>query len=95
MSFGGHTLDMIKRLNEGREPQRRRRERQKDRMVRNISNRKLPPDLTVEKLDGISQALKEHKKERERHYRFIFFISLIVIVVASIPILLVIARFLR
>lgn len=68
MSYGGHVLDMITRLKEGREPLKRRREQAKGKgRNSHIGRGNKPKNLTVEKFDEINKALKE-REQQQKHY---------------------------
>lgn len=69
MGGEGHMLDMIRRLSEGRDASRRRRERNSDRLKHlNRSNEPYElPDTTPEEMDHIIQDSKK-KKEKDNSY---------------------------
>lgn len=69
MGGEGHMLDMIRRLSEGREASRLRRERNSERMrkLNSAGEHYDLPDTTPEEMDHIIQDSKK-KKEKDNSY---------------------------
>lgn len=67
MSYGGHALDMIKRLQEGRESLNRRRQQTKNRRLKNLSTGSKPQNVTAEEFEQMRNALRERESE-QKHY---------------------------
>lgn len=69
MGGEGHMLDMIRRLSEGREASRLRRERNSEKLKHmKRSNERYPlPDVTPEEMEHIISDSKK-KKERDNSY---------------------------
>lgn len=69
MGGEGHMLDMIRRLSEGREASRLRRERSSEKLkhLNRTNDPYLMPDTTPEEMDHIIQDSKK-KKEKDNNY---------------------------
>lgn len=69
MGGEGHMLDMIRRLKDGREASRLRRERRNETLehLRRSNDPYLLPDMTPEEMDRIIQQSKK-KKEKDNSY---------------------------
>ncbi|NDV82281.1 hypothetical protein [Bacteroides sp. 51] len=86
MSYGGHALDMIKRLKEGREALNRRREKAtiKGRKA-HIGTGNTPKNLTAEEFDRINKALKKREQEQQDYFnRMTIILSLAVVGIAIV-----------
>lgn len=86
MSYGGHALDMIKRLKEGREALNRRREKSKSK-GRNIyiGTGNNPKNLTAEEFDRINKAIKEREQKQKNYLnRMTIILSLATVGIAII-----------
>lgn len=88
MGGEGHMLDMIRRLNEGREASRLRRERANEKMrhLRAGDSSSLPPDTTPEEMGRIIRQ-SEEKKERDNSY-FVWMTLLIFGILTGIAVVL-------
>lgn len=74
MGYAGHALDMIKRLKEGREPLKRRREARRKGQSTYIGKSGMPQNMTAEKFEEINQASKKHELEQKRYLSRMTFI---------------------
>ena len=72
MGGEGHMLDMIRRLSEGREASRLRRERANDKLKHlNRTNEPYPlPNTTPEEMGRIIRQSKEKKEADDRYFVF-------------------------
>lgn len=93
MGGEGHMLDMIRRLKEGRDSSRLRRERTNERMKRLQTREHYPmPDTSPEEMGRIIRQSKEKKEADERYF---VFGSLIIIGVLLICAVILWAIFIR
>lgn len=94
MSFGGHALDMIKRLKENRQPMKARRERRNEllqKMNRRDISGSINPNITAEEWGRVSKELREHEVIKERYYVRMTFIIFGILLIIGLLLFLIFA----
>lgn len=81
---------MIKRLKEGREPLKRRREERRKGLSTYIGKNGMPQNMTAEKFEEVNRALKKHESEQQRYFSRMTFILTTGIIGATILVCLVV-----